>query len=335
MTVNIDMDYIEGDWDDPASDPTVLRILCDDGAGERLDRFLASRLPEISRTRLQRWIELGSVWCETRMLSAKSRLLGSETLLVKPLPREADQSFVADPVALEVIAETQHYLVINKPAGLVVHPGAGNWRNTLLNGLIHRWPAQALLPRAGIVHRLDKDTSGLLVVARTELARQSFTDQLKDRKMSRRYLALAHGRVASAGSIEAPIGRDPSQRTRMAVVRSSSGKAALTHYVPLAQGLLESKVVSLLECRLETGRTHQIRVHLAHVKHPILGDSLYGGVRGAIERQALHAYRLGFADPADGRVKYWKMLPPSDFIAAAQACQIDLEAGLQASAEHA
>jgi 23S rRNA pseudouridine1911/1915/1917 synthase len=335
MTESPEPDYIEGEWEEPGSDPAVQRIDCADGAGMRLDQFLASHLPDISRTRVQRWIELGSVWCESRVLSAKSRLLGSEIVYVKPLPREADQSFVADPVALDVIAETDHYLIINKAAGLVVHPGAGNWRNTLLNGLIHRWPAQALLPRAGIVHRLDKDTSGLLVVARSELARQSFTDQLKERKMSRRYLTLAHGRIASAGSVEAPIGRDPALRTRMAVVRASYGKPALTHYLPLAQGQLEAQMISLLECRLQTGRTHQIRVHLAHIKHPILGDTLYGGTRLAIDRQALHAYRLGIADPVDSSHKSWKIAPPTDFIRASQACGIDLDAGLRVVNDHA
>ena len=334
MTVNTDIDYIEGEWDDPGVDPPVLTVPCVEGYGQRLDRFLASRLPDVSRTRLQRWIELGSVWCESRVLSANSRLLGSEIVFVKPLPREADQSFVADPIELEVVAITEHYMVINKSAGLVVHPGAGNWRNTLMNGLIHHWPDQALLPRAGIVHRLDKDTSGLLVVARSELARQSFTEQLKDRKMSRRYLALAHGRIAAPGTVDAPIGRDPEQRTRMAVVRASTGKAAFTSYTPLAQGSIESKVISLLECRLQTGRTHQIRVHLAHIKHPILGDSLYGGAKQAIERQALHAWRLGFADPLDGALKFWKMPAPDDFLAASDACGIDLELALQPERPH-
>lgn len=335
MTVNTVSDYIEGEWEDPGIDPTVLTVACEQGYGQRLDRFLASQLPDISRTRLQRWIELGSVWCESRVLSAKSRLLGTETLFVKPLPREADQSFVGDPIELELIAETEHYLVINKPAGLVVHPGAGNWRNTLLNGLIHHWPAQALLPRAGIVHRLDKDTSGLLVVARSELARQSFTDQLKDRQMARRYLTLAHGRIAAAGTVDAPIGRDPFQRTRMAVVRASTGKTAITHYAPLAQGAIEGHTISLLECRLQTGRTHQIRVHLAHIKHPILGDSLYGGAKLAIERQALHAWRLGFTDPKDGTSKFWKILPPADFQAAAAGCGIDLDSTLNTAGQHA
>ena len=334
MTVNTDSDYIEGDWDDAGVDPAILTVSCDGGYGERLDRFLASRLPDVSRTRLQRWIELGAVWCESRVLSAKSRLIGSEILFIRPLPREADQSFVADPVDLDVVAQTEHYLVINKPAGLVVHPGAGNWRNTLLNGLIHHWPAQALLPRAGIVHRLDKDTSGLLVVARSELARQSFTDQLKDRQMSRRYLTLAHGKVAGSGTVDAPIGRDPFQRTRMAVVRASSGKPAITHYAPLAQGLIQSNVVSLLECRLQTGRTHQIRVHLSHIKHPILGDSLYGGSKLGIERQALHAWRLGFADPLEGAQKFWKVLPPDDMKSAADACGIGLESSLRPEGHH-
>lgn len=336
-------DYIEGEWEEPGSDEAVLSIDCAAGAGERLDRFLASRLPDISRTRLQHWIELGSVWCESRLLSAKTRLLGHEIILVKPLPREADQSFVPDSVELDVVAESAEYLVINKPAGLVVHPGAGNWRNTLLNGLIHHWPAQAQLPRAGIVHRLDKDTSGLLVVARTEHARNSLTEQLKLRTMSRRYLALVKGRIAHDGEVEAPIGRDPSLRTRMAVARANTGKAALTHYRPLALGQSIPQVdlpggrptgragetaVTLIECRLQTGRTHQIRVHMAHIKHPILGDALYGGPLGLIARQALHAYRLGFADPIDGGARYWRAPPPPDFAEVSRFCGIDFDASL-------
>lgn len=321
-------DYIEGEWGDSGSDADadadVLTLVCSGGRGQRLDRFLAANLSDVSRTRIQHWIELGAVWSSARVLTAKSRLTGDETVYVRPLPREADGSFVADPVPVRVVAESAHYLVINKPAGLVVHPAAGNWRNTLLNGLLFHWPQLAELPRAGIVHRLDKDTSGLMVVARTEMARMALIAQLKDRSMSRRYLALVAGRVKQGGEIDAPVGRHPRQRTRMAVVSASTGRSALTRFEPLAEGLIGQLPVTLVECRLQTGRTHQIRVHMAHRGWPLLGDELYGGPRLAIDRQALHAYQLGFVDPADSREVRWQVPMPQDMLDALVLAGINL-----------
>lgn len=309
-------DYIEGEWSESAGDAEaeVITLECSSGRGQRLDRFLAANLGDVSRTRIQHWIELGAVWSAARVLTAKSRLTGDEIVFVRPLPREADGSFVADPVPVDVVAESDHYLVVNKPAGLVVHPAAGNWRNTLLNGLLYRWPQQAELPRAGIVHRLDKDTSGLMVVARSEAARMSLIAQLKDRTMSRRYLALVAGKVKQGGEIDAPVGRHPRVRTRMAVVSANAGRPALTHFEPLAEGLIGQLPVTLVECRLQSGRTHQIRVHMAHRGWPLLGDELYGGPRLAIDRQALHAYQLGFVDPADGREVRWRVPLPQDML---------------------
>ena len=298
-----------------------------------MDRFLARSLKDVSRTRIQRWIDLGSVWCETRAISAKTRLFGSEIIFVQPLPLEADHAFEPDPVEIDVIDESAHWLVINKPAGLVVHPGTGNWRGTLLNGLLHHWPEQAQLPRAGIVHRLDKDTSGLLVVARTEAARHSFTEQLRDRSMSRRYLAFVRGKPAARGTIDAPVGRDPSLRTRMAVVASSHGKPAITDFRLLAHGVYESLPLALLACDLRSGRTHQIRVHMGHIKHPLLGDTLYGGPAWGIKRQALHAWRLGFVDPINGHARRWQLAPPQDIIALAAQTGIDLAAAVSLAQE--
>ena len=290
-----------------------------EGGGERLDRFLAARLPGVSRSRIQHWIALGAVRCDERALQAKTKLSGRERIHVHPLPREADQAFEPDPVPLEVVHEDPWILVIDKPAGLVVHPAAGNWRGTLLNGLLHRDPACASLPRAGIVHRLDKDTSGLMVVGRSEAACMALVSQLADRSMSRRYLAVVAGVPAQAGRIDRPIGRDPRLRTRMAVVEGPGGKPAVTHWRRLASGRLGSLPVSLVECRLETGRTHQIRVHLASLGHPLQGDTLYGGRGEGIGRQALHAWSLGLNHPSDGLARRWMRSPPDDFRALAQA----------------
>jgi 23S rRNA pseudouridine1911/1915/1917 synthase len=306
---------------------TVLRFPAAEGAGQRADRYLASRIgtrvPEVSRSRLQQWFALGAVWCEERVLLPATRLAGYETLLVQPLPREADDAFVPEPLPIDVIHEDADLLVIAKPAGLVVHPAAGHWRGTLLNGLLHRRPALARLPRAGIVHRLDKDTSGLLAVAASERGLASLVAQLSDRSMSRRYLALAAGEIASATDIDAPIGRDPRHRTRMAVLDPQQGRAARTSIRPLAAGMWQRRPVTLIECRLHTGRTHQIRVHLQHVGHPLIGDPVYGaGGVAPIARQALHAWRLGCLHPSGSGPQHWHDPPPTDFIDALTACGI-------------
>ncbi|MEZ5741115.1 MAG: RluA family pseudouridine synthase [Burkholderiaceae bacterium] len=279
--------------------PDSVRLQAVAARGERLDRFLAARLPQYSRTRLQRWIDLGAVSCDERLLGRATRLAGHESILVEPQPLEADRAFVAEPVEFDVRYQDDQVLVVSKQAGLVVHPGAGNWHGTLMNGLLHRFAKQAMLPRAGIVHRLDKETSGLLVVARTEAARQHLIGQLADRSMSRRYLAVCLGRVAAPTDIDAPIGRDPRNRLRMAT--SEAGKPARTIVRPLAEGSLEQQPVTLVHCQLHSGRTHQIRVHCAHIGHPLIGDVVYGGpVLAGFGRQALHAYRLAFMSPGTG-----------------------------------
>lgn len=334
-------DYIEGVETDTlgeGGEPAALPVLCIEaagGAGERADRFLvqalADRLAGVSRSRLQQWFALGAVWCEQRVLGPATRLGGYETLFVQPLPREADDAFQPDPLPLRVVHEDDDCLVIAKPAGMVVHPAPGHWRGTLLNGLLHLRPRLAGLPRAGIVHRLDKDTSGLLAVAASERGLAVLGAQLADRSMSRRYLALATGLADGDFTVDAPIGRDPRQRTRMAVVSAEQGRAARTHAHRLATGQRGGQGFTLFECRLETGRTHQIRVHLRHVGHPLAGDVLYGGPGGLIDRQALHAWRLGFAHPAGGSVAFVDP-PPADLIAAAAACSIDLAAAVSAQA---
>ena len=274
-------------------------------AGLRLDQALAKLLPEESRTRLAKLIEEGRVRVDGATAKARSKVKSGEAVDVALAPRQEESAFTAEDIALDVLHEDDHVLVIDKPAGLVVHPGSGNWSGTMLNALLHHAPQLAQLARAGIVHRLDKDTSGLLVVAKTEPAQASLVRQLQARTMKRTYLALARGAVKSAGSVEKPVGRDPRSRTRMAVV--PSGKPAVTHY----RVKKSFPHHTLLECELESGRTHQIRVHLASIGHPVEGDPVYAG-RGPqlLGRQALHAWKLAFEHPASGKaVKFESPLP--------------------------
>jgi 23S rRNA pseudouridine1911/1915/1917 synthase len=316
----------DGDLDQEAG-AGALTIAARGAQGERVDRFLAKalagKIEGVSRARIQRWIALGAVSCGQRPLTASTRLSGFESLTVQPLPREADRAFEPDPIELTVLDEDEHLLVLDKPAGLVVHPAAGNWRGTLLNGLLHHRPALALLPRAGIVHRLDKDTSGLMVVAKSERAVASLVGQLSARTVSRRYFAFVAGRAPDRIEIDVPIGRDPRSRIRMAALHTGPAKPARTFVTRLAELRVGETQASLVECRLETGRTHQIRVHLKHIGHPLLGDALYGGPMSGIERQALHAWRLGLQDPIDGRPRRWISMPPADMQSLAQSGALD------------
>lgn len=324
-----DVEAVAGDDDQTPGDGQIV-LTAVDAHGTRLDRFLAvalrDRIEGISRSRIQQWIALGAVECDDRALSASTKLQGFETIRVIPMPREADHAFEPDPVPIRVLDEDARLLVIDKPAGLVMHPAAGNWRGTLLNGLLFHRPELAKLPRAGIVHRLDRDTSGLLVVARTEAAFASLTAQLADRSMSRRYLAFVKGGAPENATVDQPIGRDPRTRVRMAVVNPPAGRPARTHVTRLARFELDGKPASLVECRLETGRTHQIRVHMRHLGHPLLGDAVYGGPMEAIGRQALHAWRLGLRDPATGKPRHWVSMPSPDLLELASRAGIDLRA---------
>ena len=280
-----------------------------DMAGCRLDQVLARLLPEHSRNRLQGWVRDGRIRVDGAAAEPKRKLWGGETLQVEPDATPAETAQAPEAIPLAVVYEDEQILVIDKPAGLVVHPGSGNWRGTLLNALLHRLPALAGLPRAGIVHRLDKDTSGLLVVARTLEAQTDLVRQLQARTVRREYLALVRGTLDRDGLVDAPIGRHPVQRTRMAVV--AGGRPARTHY-RVRERLAGA---TLVECALESGRTHQIRVHMAHIGHPILGDPVYarhaaGGI--AFGRQALHAWRLGLRHPASGAALHWESALPQD-----------------------
>jgi len=287
-------------------------------AGLRLDQTLARLLPEHSRSRLQGWLRAGRVRVEgVAVVDAKRKIWGGEQIEVEAVPDAAALEDVAEDIALTVVHEDADILVIDKPAGLVVHPGSGNRAGTLLNALLHHAPGLAAIPRAGIVHRLDKDTSGLLVVAKTLAAQTDLVRQLQARSVRRHYLALVHGKVLHGGTVDAPIGRHPTQRVKMAVV--AGGREARTHY----QVRERFAQATLLECRLETGRTHQIRVHLASIGHPLVGDPTYGRrglTRGAADaplsafpRQALHAWRLALVHPGSGIELAWESPLPADF----------------------
>jgi 23S rRNA pseudouridine1911/1915/1917 synthase len=278
-------------------------------AGLRMDLALAKLFPQYSRNRLQAWLKSGHVLVDGRPCDASDKTIGGEKVEIAPPPAADVARPKAQRMALDILFEDADLIVINKPVGLIVHPGAGNPDGTLLNGLLAHAPALRQVPRAGIVHRLDKDTSGLLVVAKNLTAQANLAAQLAARSVKRTYLALVHGEPPARGEIDEPIGRDPRARTRMAV--SSSGREARTHYKVLER----FGKVALLECRLETGRTHQIRVHLQHIKSPIVGDTVY--VRGARQglafpRQALHAAALELVHPRSGKLKRWSAPLPGD-----------------------
>jgi len=286
---------------------TLTATVPDSAAGRRFDAVLAELFPDYSRSRLATWIKSGDARLNGREVRPRDPVQGGESVeltVVLDIQTRAE----AEDIALDVLYEDADVIVLDKPAGLVVHPGAGNHAGTLVNALLHRDPGLATLPRAGIVHRLDKDTSGVMVVARTLPAHTSLVEQLSAREVHRQYLAVVVGALVSGGTANAPIDRHPRDRLRMAV--REDGRDAVTHY-----RLRERfRAHTLLECRLETGRTHQIRVHMAHLKHPIVGDPLYGGplklpkgaTDGLVEalrgfkRQALHAETLEFVHPVSG-----------------------------------
>ena len=289
-------------------------------AGKRFDSSLAELLPEFSRSRLQSWIESGHILLAGAAASQKQKVWGGESVQVTPEALPSETAYAPEDIGLDIVYEDDAILVINKPAGLVVHPGAGNWQGTLLNALLHYLPAASTIPRAGIVHRLDKDTSGLMVVAKTLEAQTQLVRDLQARTVKRIYWAVALGVFTRAeGSIDAPIGRHPTQRVKMAVhdKDSSVSKPALTYWKVLKQ----FPRAAWVECRLATGRTHQIRVHLTHLGHPLLGDPVYVGKNQnrnlpglpPFQRQALHAVRLGLVHPVSGEEMEWEVLPPEDF----------------------
>jgi 23S rRNA pseudouridine1911/1915/1917 synthase len=286
-------------------------VVPDAHRGMRLDQSLALLFGDYSRSRLQSWLASGRIVVDGARGDPARKVRGGEVVLLAAAPDPSATSFVAEPMPLPIVFEDDAIIVIDKPAGLVVHPAAGNWSGTLLNGLLAHAPKLASVPRAGIVHRLDKDTTGLMVAAKSIEAQTNLIRQLQARTVRREYLALVHGLVHGDGEIDAPIGRHPRERTLMAVV--TNGKPALTRYIVIEQFAAST----LLRCRLETGRTHQIRVHLTSIGHPLVGDPVYRGKpgqRGPVEftRQALHAERLGLAHPATDKPMSWTARVPDD-----------------------
>ena len=303
-----------------------------EAAGQRLDQVLAALFPDYSRSRLQQWVRDGAVRVDGEQRKGKDRVLGGERIRIAATLEE-DTGCLPQDIALNLVYEDRDLLVIDKPAGLVVHPAAGNPDGTLQNALLHYDATLATVPRAGIVHRLDKDTSGLLVVARNLTSHQALVAQLQARSVKREYLALVWGLLIAGGTVDAPVGRHANDRKRMAV--TSFGKPAITHYRIEAR----YRAHSLVRVNLETGRTHQIRVHMAHLRHPLLGDPVYGGrprvpagmsaaARAAVlgfTRQALHATRLSLRHPASGDVMEWHSPLPIDMVALIAALEEDVE----------
>lgn len=299
-------------------------------SGERLDTTLVVLFPEFSRSRLQKWIKQGLVHVDSQTKKAKDAVYGGETVELWASVEEAVQ-WQAQSIPLDVVFEDEQIIVINKAAGMVVHPGAGNTDGTLSNALLHRYPELTSVPRAGVIHRLDKETTGLLVVARTVQSHKQLVEQLQLREFKREYLALCTGEMISGGTVDKPIGRHPVQRVRMAVI--PSGKEAVTHY----RVLEKFRAHTLIQVQLETGRTHQIRVHMAYIRHPLVGDPVYGGrlkigsgcteafasqLRG-FKRQALHATRLGLTHPVSGEAMNWEVNMPEDMQALINAARED------------
>ncbi|MBB3169125.1 23S rRNA pseudouridine(1911/1915/1917) synthase RluD [Simiduia aestuariiviva] len=301
--------------------------------GARVDTLASDLFPDYSRSRLQSWIKTGALRLDGKVCKPKDKCYGGETLSLQAT-LEAAGDWAPQAMDLDIVYEDEHLLVLNKPAGLVVHPGAGNADGTLLNALLHHCAALQNIPRAGIVHRLDKDTTGLMVVAKTLTAQTDLVAQLQARTVKREYDALTLGRMIAGGTVEQPIGRHPTQRTKMAVVEH--GKEAITHY-SIQKRFLH---YTLVRCQLATGRTHQIRVHMAWLKHPLVGDQTYAGGRQlaaglssdmreallAFPRQALHATQLGLLHPASGEPMQWQAPRPADF--EALLTQLSQEDGL-------
>ncbi len=287
-------------------------VIPDAQGGQRLDQALSALLPEFSRNRIQNWIRARKIAVDDAWGTTKMRVSGGESVRVEIEPDPDATPDAPEAIPLDVVFEDPMLLVVNKPVGLVVHPGSGNRQGTLLNALLHWVPQVAELPRAGIVHRLDKDTSGLLVVAKTLRAHTDLVRQLQARTVKREYLALVYGEIDRDGTIDAPLARDPHNRTKRTV--HSMGKEAVTHFEVVER----FPGITLLRCKLETGRTHQIRVHMQHIGHPLVGDTVYSASRRShlkipFPRQALHAERLGLIHPVTQEYMQWECPLPSDF----------------------
>ena len=298
---------------------SLLAEVPEDLSGNRLDQIAARLFPDYSRAKLQGWIRSGALLVNDKRFKPKDRLKTGDILRVEA-ELVATEAWSAEAIPLDIVFEDEHLLVVNKPANLVVHPAAGNRTGTLLNGLLHRCPRLAELPRAGIVHRLDKDTTGLMVVAKSQVSHTDLVRQLRDRSVSREYEAIVKGVLTGGGTLAAPLGRHPVNRKKRAV--QENGQEAITHY----RVITRFRSHTLVKVKLETGRTHQIRAHLAYINHPLVGDQLYGGRMSlpsacsitlaeclrSFQRQALHACCLKFCHPASRKLLVWEHPRPKD-----------------------
>ena len=304
-------------------------------AGKRFDQALAEMFPDFSRSRLTEWIKSGDALLDGQPARPRAPVRGGETVALN-VRTEVETTALAEDIPFEIVYQDADVLVVNKPAGLVVHPGAGNPRGTLVNALLHFDPRMNELPRAGIVHRLDKDTSGLMVVARSLRSHSALVEQLSEREVHRQYVAVVVGPMIAGGTVNAPIGRHATDRVRQAVVKEGQGREAITHYRVRER----FRAHTVLECRLETGRTHQIRVHMAYAKHPLIGDPLYGGsfklpkaatpelveMLRTFKRQALHAEKLAFVHPVSGETISTEAPIPADMQALIATLRADTAA---------
>ena len=293
----------------------ITLALQEEHCGQRLDKVVAGLVPQFSRSRLQQWFESGHITVDGKPARGKDTAYGDEAIVVEPQAAPEDTAFTPEAMALNIVHEDDDIIVVNKPAGLVVHPGSGNWTGTLLNGLLHHCPQLVGVPRAGIVHRLDKDTSGLMVVGKTLAAQTDLVRQLQARTVKREYFALVWGTPRLSGTIDSPMGRDAKDRVKMAVSNSPFAKPAITHYERVVVGELDRRPVSLVRCRLETGRTHQIRVHMQSLGFALVGDQVYGKrhLTPIFHRQALQARRLGLVHPGTGEQCEWTVSLADDF----------------------
>lgn len=308
---------------------TILTLkVPDEMVGMRLDQVLAEIFPDYSRSKLQSWVKAGRVQVDGNERRARDRLDGGEIIVLDAEPEKVVET-LAENIPLDIIFEDEAIIIINKPAGMVVHPGVGNWSGTMQNALLHHDQTLATMPRAGIVHRIDKDTSGLLMIAKTLAAHNTLVEQLQARTIHREYLAIVKGRMTAGGTIDEPIGRHPSDRLRFTV--RDQGKEAVTHYRVKERFTRHT----LIQVKLETGRTHQIRVHMAHIRYPLVGDPLYGGrfqlpagcseelveILCGFKRQALHAEKLGLIHPLSGEHCQWQVAMPNDMETLEQVLQ--------------